>query len=1166
MNPKYCFLPAAALLSVLLLTSCASSERLMRISAVQSYTPPKYSRIDGFQSLPPSYRQYKTAPADRRNELDFNASLVNVWPVFFRGGEYYSVLWPMIDCDPYGFAVRPFFNQEGNEYSVLFPFSAWNPVHGDGWVFNTYWTSRYYGSFPFFHRNPNPSELTWFGPVWYWDRSGGFFPLASFGRGLNYVLLAYWNSDYDTGKVYSGGFLPLAHFGPQWNFAGPAWWYRDDNRALRSGGFFPLAQFGRGFNYALLAYWNKEEDGRVGSAGFFPLVWLGKQWNIAGPVWWYRDGNLALRSGGFFPLARFSNEDLNYATLAFWGKSGDTGNYYKGFFPLAYFGDQWNYATLAWWYRNDAGHLQSGGFFPLARFGDDINYAGPVWWYHGPVHSSGGFFPLVRFSNAVDPLQYVGPFWYWQDCWGFFPAFRWSDKNIINASLLWFDRRDESFGLLPLFRYTDPTSHFVCPLYILASQGNFFLSPLLYYNYLPEEQNLSVPWLLFWRYRFERSYRDDFNPAFNWTPEKEKEFNLIGLLGYAGKKTRYAWDKNVRFKYEMNSPASIKNNEDLIRYDFFKLGYSGKIPETDPEIRQTKLDLYKYTHTEIDRYFGMVPLFHYEKSPADGDVRQETSFRLLYILPYYRNSPDKVHFSALGPILFQYEDKKESFLAGKLFGDRNIRREQFISAVLLSTFREDTFYVKNDRLKALLQAYETFLNIPDAATRARTEAYLKQVDPKLTLPASVTSGRTFRAWLEEVEPTLGLETRVEHTGGFLPILLKSKNDFDNGYNWFSLALLSSFNDLSEGYKWFSIPLLSWGEDTRDTKKFVSLPLLSGYKKAPDEKTVAAPILLYFNRERRFGREQAEIVEEKDLFNATRSAQENTTLILMGLGHSGHNEFLVPKIPGTARNLSALRQEIEMHLGRLSREASLLDKIARDKALVAAGDFRKESCDTPTQCRALAARIKKIKPSDILCSVLPSMAIQLEQLAQVRKQLDTSEETILALCAKLKIPCDAKQLADRNREPAVKGTFRAESGKSVPLPFQRDPTKTGANSPAGKYLTVLREQLYKDHLEVRERNRIGSLLTWRLSSGDNFSWHVFGILANGYKIGDREETRILYYLYRHRSEGVRSERLIFPFISTRADGDDSRWSFLWRVLDFKTEKGHTSGHIFFIPFG
>ena len=65
---------------------------------------------------------------------------------------------------------------------------------------------------------------------------------------------------------------------------------------------------------------------------------------------------------------------------------------------------------------------------------------------------------------------------------------------------------------------------------------------------------------------------------------------------------------------------------------------------------------------------------------------------------------------------------------------------------------------------------------------------------------------------------------------------------------------------------------------------------------------------------------------------------------------------------------------------------------------------------------------------------------------------------------------------------------------------------------------------------------------------------------------RESTHVLHLLYRHRQEGKRSETLFFPFISTVRDGEDSRFSFLWRVFSLSRRNGKTGGHILFIPFG
>ena len=120
-----------ALALALLCSSCASSERMMRMSGdvFSSYSAPKSDRLKGMKSVP--------RLADRVRPRRTLGGEINLWPFFFRHRDYWNVLWPMIDRDDYGFAVRPFYVQEGREKTVLFPLTAWNDE--SGWVLNAYW-------------------------------------------------------------------------------------------------------------------------------------------------------------------------------------------------------------------------------------------------------------------------------------------------------------------------------------------------------------------------------------------------------------------------------------------------------------------------------------------------------------------------------------------------------------------------------------------------------------------------------------------------------------------------------------------------------------------------------------------------------------------------------------------------------------------------------------------------------------------------------------------------------------------------------------------------------------------------------------------------------------------------------------------------------------------
>ena len=226
-HSRQLFPMTGAVLAVLLLSSCASSERMNRMSGILgSYEKPRGERIAGFPAR---------ESGDTLSPLD--DSLINLWPFFYRNHLYTSLLWPMIDSDPYGFAVRPFYNQEGNEYSVLFPLCAWNPVNGDGWLASVYWNRKGFGAFPLFHHPRNPQELACYTLFWRCGGNYGIFPLARFGTGISYTGPAWWFRSED---YLSGGIFPLARFSTEnnsLNYAGPIWLWG------KSFGVFPVFRY-----------------------------------------------------------------------------------------------------------------------------------------------------------------------------------------------------------------------------------------------------------------------------------------------------------------------------------------------------------------------------------------------------------------------------------------------------------------------------------------------------------------------------------------------------------------------------------------------------------------------------------------------------------------------------------------------------------------------------------------------------------------------------------------------------------------------------------------------------------------------------------------------------------------------------------------------------------
>jgi hypothetical protein len=167
------------LLACLFLCSCASSKRMMRIS--------------------PFYESGQTLTDPDR---------INVWPLVYKHSDRLSVLWPIVDMDENGFAVRPLFNREKNDYSVLFPLSSFNPKRKVGWLATAYKYEDYFGAFPLFHSG---KEFDYIGPWWQMeeDEAHGVFPLYGTGPGFTHVALAWREADRKTKAWASFGLFPL---------------------------------------------------------------------------------------------------------------------------------------------------------------------------------------------------------------------------------------------------------------------------------------------------------------------------------------------------------------------------------------------------------------------------------------------------------------------------------------------------------------------------------------------------------------------------------------------------------------------------------------------------------------------------------------------------------------------------------------------------------------------------------------------------------------------------------------------------------------------------------------------------------------------------------------------------------------------------------------------
>ena len=117
---------------------------------VDEYSTPQSYRLRSKKYQQQTPKHSSAERAAKSNIAGLDDTLINIWPFFFRSNTYWNILWPMIDCDDYGFAIRPFYNHEGDDYSILFPLSSWNPAEKSGWILTGAWGPGSGGMLPLF--------------------------------------------------------------------------------------------------------------------------------------------------------------------------------------------------------------------------------------------------------------------------------------------------------------------------------------------------------------------------------------------------------------------------------------------------------------------------------------------------------------------------------------------------------------------------------------------------------------------------------------------------------------------------------------------------------------------------------------------------------------------------------------------------------------------------------------------------------------------------------------------------------------------------------------------------------------------------------------------------------------------------------------------------------
>ena len=320
----------------------------------------------------------------------------------------------------------------------------------------------------------------------------------------------------------------------------------------------------------------------------------------------------------------------------------------------------------------------------------------------------------------------------------------------------------------------------------------------------------------------------------------------------------------------------------------------------------------------------------------------------------------------------------------------------------------------------------------------------------------------------------------------------------------------------ESQRWVFPALLTGWRCGREDSEFLSLPLLTWIRRSPrkDIDTVLTPLAYYAKTVRRDRRDYS--VANRD----TRSVSEWECTELYdryaacGLFYHGRFGFNVAREGVDA----VAAEELRRYLLSLYRTRSRLDEQRE-------GIEQRTVLNDRWQTGSEIQRLQKLIRYE-------ELRIEREELAGREAEYQKNVADALALAASLGLEVSAETFGDADASLAAA------------------------------------DELIEQCTEVRRYEDIGNGIFFRKEkfyNGD-YNWHLLRILAGGEKNGDRESSHVLHLLYRYRREGDRSETVCFPFISSVREGEDSRFSFLWRVFSLSRRDGQTGGYFLFIPFG
>ena len=401
---------------------------------------------------------------------------------------------------------------------------------------------------------------------------------------------------------------------------------------------------------------------------------------------------------------------------------------------------------------------------------------------------------------------------------------------------------------------------------------------------------LSILGPIYLRNRQEFRHPPEVNPMFAPGKRKaEQSFQLFGLLGYAGTRSVFHWQKECDLSL-LNSGRmdKILAHRPYLTYQLEKLGYRGKFPENEAELKQLQTALRDQAVLQNESYFGLIPLFHRESSPT------EQTFRLLVCFPYYRNVANreqKLHF--LGICRFQKQQLR-AWEASPI-----VERTSVFALPLLGDVVRTKQYAASPEWETVRQLFAASRAAGNRIDREEVRAELRKINPKLDLPESVTDGESLRAFLTDAIPACRLPVQTTWSGGCLPLLCKQDG------TWFSLALLSIYSRSKEESTFLSIPLLTYVKDSAMEKdRFFLFPV--GWMAS----------------RKQHDRDAALVCEADEVLDHRSFVHQSGLGVLLGLYHQEDETVLVAVKPGEAARLNRLRTLLRTRIHDLRQLAEL----------------------------------------------------------------------------------------------------------------------------------------------------------------------------------------------------------------------------------------------------